>query len=185
MKALPDPNMGSEALAREVFVRSRVHTHVLARVWATTAEGGVTSKHLIEWARDNSAARSLLDNIDFSKYLVSLLDREAQLWTDLVDIQAAIELKDLRGVHENSARAEIRERVRRLRSADPGEFVLSEELIQQQEWEAQLTKQEQTKEQTSREFAAQNAASPPSPVWDVGPFLLSSAPCRTRCEGNL
>lgn len=120
----PDaPYWHSERLAREVFRKAGVHFRAGEGV-GDYADGGVTVTDLIEWARDDGAARRLLDNVDFGAYLSQLMTRQEVLWTDLIDVRAAIQLKRGMRRDHNSTQDQMRSTVRDLRTTDPGNFQL-------------------------------------------------------------
>ena len=174
-----------EKLARQVFRKSNVHFRAGEGV-GDYAEGGVTVKHLINWARDDSDARSLLDNVDFGAYLSSLLSKQQILWRDLIDVRAAMTLKRTSKKREDVAQSKVREMVRVLRTADPGEFqipkILADPIKLKKKSNMQLVKEKMERKEQRKKDKAKGIKSSSSakkkktekrlPLWDIGPHTM-------------
>ena len=71
---------------------------------------------LVDWARDDSDARSLLDNVDFGAYLSSLLTKQQTLWRDLIDVRAAVQLQQRTEKQAEQHQTKVRALVKQLRT---------------------------------------------------------------------
>ena len=173
-----------ERLAREVFRKSGVHFRAGEGV-GDYAEGGVTVKHLITWARDDSSARSLLDNVDFGAYLSSLLTKQQTLWGDLIDVRAAMMLQRKSKLREEKAQSNIREKVRMLRTTDPSKFNVPKILADsvkavKKKSQQQLVKEKMDRREQRKKDKAAGISSSASkmkmdkriPLWDIGPHSV-------------
>ena len=100
------PAWEAENMARKIFLKAKVHFRAGEGV-GDYAKGGIYPKHLVDWAKDDTRARAMLDNIDFGAYLGGLLEKQQVLFYELIDIEAA---KQLKAENENNEKERKRRR---------------------------------------------------------------------------
>ena len=180
-----------EQLSRNVFRKSNVHFRAGEGV-GDYADGGVTLRMLVDWARDDSDARALLDNVDFGAYLSALLTKQQVLWQDLIDIRAAMQLKQTTKQQYDQHQTKVRNMVQTMRTTDPGTFQTPKMLQDERNPNKQKTTQELIQEKMDRNKKRKekkegnkgnkgnrgkdNGSQPKkkqrTPVWDTGPHTF-------------
>ena len=174
MKGIEDAEYWhSEKLARDVFRKSNVHFRAGEGV-GDYAAGGITIKMLVDWARDDSDARSLLDNVDFGAYLSSLLMKQQTLWKDLIDIRAAMQLKKTKKDIHDTHQEKVRLVVQQLRTTDPGKFqtpkMISDVTTKNNERKKKITNGTLVINDTKSD--RKNKLEQRVPLWDTGDHTL-------------
>ena len=86
------PMYESDTIARRLFIQSEVNLRAGEGV-GDYKEGGVTLKQVIAFCRKDVKSRALLDNIDAGAYLSGLLQQHQDMFSELIDIEGAIEMK--------------------------------------------------------------------------------------------